>query len=383
MTPKQIYATMNNMRKHMFGDTTAEVVNYSTFVSFGNDVISSSANKEQFYNTLADLIGRTIIDIRKYSADKRNVLVDSFTFGSILQQISFKLQDAQQNSDWTVGEVPYNRMPKGGVIQKLYAQSMPTYSYEDVISERQIESAFRSPESMAGFINGIYTRMANAGEVDKENMISNAVCALACKVASQATGEHAENTARMVNLYTAYKAINPTWNVTSLDSAMRDKDFLEFVCVEMGSIIPFIEKLTPNYNDGTVERHTPRENLVVEVNDKFEKAYSVYLKSNTFHEEMVALPQYNTVPYWFDSAEPTTIEGKFDASDDYTINGVIAIMRDENAVKCTLDRERVVAFYDQWNDRTPIKHTYEKRYIVDSSQNCIIFYYDATADVTE
>lgn len=381
MTVKQIYNTMNNMRKHMFGDSTAEVVDYSTFVSFGNDVISSSTNKETFYNTLADLIGRTIIDIRKYSADKRNVLVDSFTFGSILQQISYKIQDAQDNSDWrSPGDSPYSKTPKGGVIQKLYAQNMPTYSYEDVISEKMIESAFRSPESMAGFINGIYTRMANAGEVDKENMINNAVCALACKVASQTTAEQSINKARMVNLYTEYKAVNPAWNVTALDSAMRDKDFLEFVCVEMGSLIPFIGKLTPKYNDGTVERHTPKENLVVEVNDKFEKAYSVYLKSNTFHEEMVSLPQYNTVPYWFDSAKPTTIEGKFDESGNITINGVIAIMRDENAVKCTLDRERVVAFYDQWNDRTPIKHTYEKRYIADTSQNCVIFYFDSAAE---
>jgi hypothetical protein len=139
MTINQIYSVVNSLTKNITTDVT-NIVDYSTFVSFGRDVLNSNTNREVFYNSLVDRIGKTVFAIREYKADDRKVLVDSFTFGSILQKISYRLQDSEYNSDWrydtesgTSNDNPYTYESKGGIVQKLFAQNLPTFAYKDLI----------------------------------------------------------------------------------------------------------------------------------------------------------------------------------------------------------------------------------------------------------
>lgn len=374
MTPKQIYGTINSIAKNM---TKGEinVIDASTLVAFGNDVLSSQTNTEKFYNLLVDRIGKTVFAIKSYASEKRNVLIDSFEFGSILQKISYKLQDAEENSDWTkAAQNPYTLQPKGGVVQSLYSFDLPTFSFEDVLLNRQLHSAFTDANKMAGFINGLATRMYNALEIAKEGMNNVAINAFAGKIALS-TDANASRKYR--NLLAEFKTLYPTSTLTA-ETCLLDRDFLEYACVQLGTVIPFMGKLTSMYNDGTVERFTAKEDLVIEVNTEFEQKYNVYLKSNTFHDELVALPKYNTVPYWDTPADPMAIEYK-NGTETASLSGVIAIFRDKNAVATTLDHERYVSKYDEWNDRTYVKLAAERRCMVDTSENGIVFYVEDAA----
>ena len=48
-------------------------------------------------------------------------------------------------------------------------------------------------------------------------------------------------------------------------------------------------------------------------------------------------------------------------------------MFDKDAVVATMDKERFVNKYDEWNDRTVFKLTANRRYIVDPSENAILY----------
>lgn len=366
MKVNQIYGTVNAIAKTMKLGTD-EVVDYASFVNFGNAVLSSDTNKEQFYNTLVDRIGRTIYAIREYKAADRNMLVDSFTFGSILQKISYKLQDAETSTEWEKDpSSPYDVEAKEGIIQKLFAQDMPTFSYVDVVFGQQLESAFVSAEAMGGFINGIYTRAYNAKEQAIEGMNNYAVGGLVAKVQEEVTA--GTGTKRIVNLVSDYNTKKGT-SLTA-ETAMSSVDFLEYACVEMGTTPAFLKKLSLQYNDGTVERFTPESDLVVEVNTEFEKSFNVYLKSSTFHDQLVALPNYSDIPYWENPNKPMLIT-KADGSE--AVKNVIAIFRDKDAVVTTLEREKMIAQYLPWSDRTAIKLTSNRRFIADTSENVVIF----------
>lgn len=378
MTISQIYSVVNALKANITTGVS-NIVDYSTFVSFGGDVLNSNTNREVFYNSLVDRIGRTVFAIREYTADDRKVLVDSFTFGSILQKISYRLQDAEYNSDWRYGteqgtsnDNPYEFEAKGGIIQKLFAQKMPTFAYKDVIYDHQLESAFISPQAMGGFINGIYERMNTSLELAKEGMNATAINSFAIQIFESSVNA----TRRKRNLAKEYNDLHPNATITSVQDAFENEDFLKFATAEIALAIPRMKKPTVMYNDGTVERHTDKENLVVEMWASFTKYFDVSLASSTYHDDLVKLPNYNgTVPYWVSESAGGNIPYN-DGTKDTAIPNVLCIMRDKDAVVTTLERQEVVSIYDQFNKRTPIKMSADRRYIADTSENGIIFYLD-------
>lgn len=372
MTRNQIYAVVNNLASNTTAETTI-VVDHTSFISFGQEVINNNQLKDIVYGKLYDMIGRTIFALDEYTADSRNIAVDEFTFGAILQKISFKLQNASEDSDWKFpkGNSPYEVEPKDGIIQKLFKRNLGVFEYDDVLVSRQINSAFTSESNFAGFVNSLYQRMRNSRELAKENLANETVATLVTEVYKETTDNPAVNARRVRNLLAEYKVINPTSTLTA-DTCLRDHDFLEFACVEMSNVIPFMAKLTSRYNNGEVERRTTKDDLIVELNSQLESYIEVYLKSNTYHDELIKLPNYSTIPYWQNPTNPLTISTN-DGSTTTTIDNVLAIYRDKDASACTLEYERTVSFYDEWNDRTPIKMTAERSYIVDTSENVVIF----------
>ena len=56
------------------------------------------------------------------------------------------------------------------------------------------------------------------------------------------------------------------------------------------------------------------------------------------------------------------------------IKNVICVMRDRDLVSCTLDRVDNATQYDAINRRTYVRMSADRRYVVDTSENCIIYY---------
>jgi hypothetical protein len=366
------------LTKNITTDVT-NIVDYSTFVSFGRDVLNSNTNREVFYNSLIDRIGKTVFAIREYKADDRKVLVDSFTFGSILQKISYRLQDSEYNSDWrydtesgTSNDNPYTYQSKGCIVQKVFAQNRPTFAYKDLIYDFQLESSFVSPQAMGGFINGIYERMNTSLELAKEGMNATAINSFAIQIFESSVNA----SRRKRNLAAEYNTLHPNATVTSVQQAFESEDFLKFATAEIALTLPRLAKPTLKYNDGTVERHTSTDNLVVEIWANFTKYFDVTLASSTYHDELVKLPNYNgSVPYWVSETAGGNIPYN-NGTEDTAIPNVICLMRDKDAVVATMDRSRFVNFYDQWNDRNCFKLTANRRYICDPSENAILYLND-------
>lgn len=373
MTINQIYSTVNALADNM-AKGQYNIVDHSTFVAFGNDVLNSSTNREKFYNTLVDRIGRTIIAIGEYQAKSRGVMVDSFTFGSILQKVSYRYQKAEESSKWKKqGDNPYAVEPKEGIIQKLFAQAMPVYAFTDVILNNQLESAFVNAQNMAAFFNGLYTRMRNAYEISKEELEQTAINAFMSECLKSDKVLNGERRRR--NLLLEY---NTKYNKSlTNDDCFGDVDFLRYCVVEIQTVIEFLAKPSILYNDGTVERFYNADMLEVEFISKFTKEFENSLATKALNSQwknIVALPNYRTTPYWVSETHPYFL-GSADAGTDE--EKVIGCIRAKDGVMSTLERERFVSHYDQWNDRTQIKMEGERRYVCDTSEACVVFYVDA------
>lgn len=370
----QIYNIVNSLND-MSTTGIEQIVDHSSFVAFAEALDEIDNLKDHVYGKLWDTIGKVVIAIDEYEPSNRRINIDSFEFGALLSKISFELQDSSNDSDWIFPQAtnPYTITPKNGIHNSIFQKKIGVFEYSDVIVNRQINSAFHDERELAGFIEGLYTRMRNARNLAIENLENVAIGALAMK-----TKETDVNSARRNrHLLTEYKALNSgNAQIQALTSTTCKTDFgfLTYLVTEMWIVLPFIAKLTKMYNDGSVERFTKKDDLVVEMVSQIATYIDVYLKSNTYHDDLIKLPNYNEVPYWENPTDPYSV--KYGEEDDDTISNIVAIMRDKDAVATTLQYERTVSKYDEWNDRTPIKMTAERSYMVDDSENSIIWYCD-------
>lgn len=377
MPAAQIYSMVNTIANNIkyTGNT---VVDTSSFVAFAQNALSSPALTESVYNQMYDLIGKTVIAIDEAEDDGRDIVVDSFEYGAILQKFSFALQQAETSSEFDVAnpENPYAEVRKTGIIQKFFENYIPAFSWKDVSYTTQLQEAFRGPEALAGFTDALYTRMRNAYKIAKLGLADAAIGALMANIYATETGATPDaNAARRVrHLLTEYN----TDFGTSLTkkTAMMHTNFLEYVRKQILIDKQNLNKMTKLYNDTSVERRTSEENVRLHLSLGLTTSYDKFF-ADAFGPDYVKLPKHYEVVNWGIATTPDQVKIDWDGSGTtVTISDILGFMFDKDAVVATMDRSRFVSMYDQWNDRNVFKLTANRRYVADPSENAIIYLCD-------
>lgn len=371
MKINQIYATINDIANNMqyTGNT---VVDTTTFADFGKHVLSSDVNRETFYNMLVDRIGRTAFAIREYKAQGLDIRVDAFTFGAIYQKIRFGHKESEDSSSWNnSGDNPYTVVSNTKLIQNLYSGKLGTFSYVDIIYDYQLESAFTSPVQMGSFFNSLYTNIYNELESSGYGLELYTLNSLIGALYSNS----GTTPKRCRKVLTEYNALF-TKELTS-ENALTDKAFLDWLQKEFKKAKDNMKQLTRNYNDGSVNTHTDENNLSFYILNDVAYSYDTYY-SEKFNAEFVKLPRYKSLVNFGLASNPDVVKVSIDINNtgvpaEVTVNNVIGVMCDKDACVCTLDREREISMYDKWNARTPIKVEADRRYMIDLSENGILW----------
>ena len=377
----QIYSLVNDSAKEAIGASAITVKDTGTLVSLGNQVLSSTENKDAFYKALTDRIGRTVIAVRAYAPKARAVKRDEMDWGIIYQKISFKLNNASANGAWIIDRQkdPFDVQPQTEAVETLFSK-MGTYSYEDSIPDTQLFTAFTSAERMGAFISGIYVNMDNAlklAEDDLANLAVNTYIAGAL-IKGKATQKR--------NLLKEYNTA--TGETLTVANCLRNAEFLKFASREIKTVISNMEKFSVLYNaSADIPRFTPSDKLVVEILGQFASATASYLESNTYHKELVALPMYEEVAYWqgsgtsfgFNDVSTVSIMNESLATvgnetGSITQSGIIAFVHDVDAVASTIMNRRSNSIYNPRAERFNIFEKADKGYAVDLTENGVVFY---------
>ena len=379
MPAAQIYSVVNKIAKNI-SYTGSDVIDLSSFVKFGQDVFSDPMLTEGVYNEMYDLVGRTVIADDEAEDEGRGIVVDSFEYGSILQKLSFQLQEAETSSEWDIEhpQNPYEVVRKEGVIQKFFEQYIPTFSWVDVAYDTQLREAFRGPETLLGFIDALYKRMRNAYKLAKQGLSDAAIGGIMGAIYADATaGTPGANAARRVrHLLTEYNTDINTGTALTADTAYQNADYLDWIRKQFIIDMKNIGKMNKLYNDGSVERRTTEADLKFDLSVAVTASYAKYW-GDTFNESYVKLPKHNEVVNWGIATDPEKIKVKLTSEGDaITISNIIGFMYDKDAVVATMDRDRFVSKYDEWNDRNVFKLTANRRYVADPSENGIIYLND-------
>ena len=385
----QIYSLVNDSVNDALGkNATLTNIDTTDIVSLGK-AISNYDAYEDFYRSLVNRIAKTVYFVRTYKANDRHILRDEHEYGAFIQKVYYMMPEAVENPTYDVvsvntetGERTYSQASPFDVnttveVKALIYGGQGTWSIEIMRPIEQIKTAFLDEASMMSFIDGIYVAVENSFKLDEERLVALAV---------DTAMAHAINSGLARNLLAEYNQLFPDATLTVAE-AMASAEFLRYASKEIKDTIGHMGTMSTIFNAQGYETFTSKENLVVEMLEQFENAVDTYLKSDTFHEELVALPNHEKVQFWQSSGKT------FNFTDTSKINVVHSDLVtttnptgkvEQGGIICFLhDIENVAAYFGErysWEQVNPrarvVNHGEQARkgYAVDTYANSYVFY---------
>ena len=389
MEIKQIFELINGVTKEVLGSESIVKEDLSNVVDLGDAVFNANA-MDKYVRTLVNHIGRVIFVNRSYRGGVPSVMMDSWEFGSVLEKIQMDMPAATENESWELTDgTSYDPnifyAPK--VSAKFYNKAI-TFEVPISITEKQVRQSFDNATQLNSFISMIYNAVDKSMTVKIESLVMRTINN---EIAETIYNEYnagkygASSGVRAVNLLKLYNEQSGGTAITRAQ-ALKNPDFLKFASYTISLYTDRMTRLSTLFNVGGKERFTPKDLLHIVLLTDFAKATGSYLESDTYHNELVKLPGYETVPYWQGSGKTYALDDvsqinvKTASGHDIDVKGIIGVMFDRDALGvCNQDRRTTTSY----NPKAEFFNNFVKfdcRYFNDLNENCVVFF---LADATE
>ena len=368
---KQIYEIVNSITEQALGTKGLTPTDVS-FVSVGKNVLSSEVNKELWYKTLFDRIAKTVIAVKAYTANTMAMRKEGVEYGIAVQKLSYGLLTAKENTSWKdQASNPFAKFNDNKVVQMIFSD-FTTWEIDMSVPDIQLKTAFTSAVAMGAFINGLMTTLHNSMEFKIEQM-SN-LC-----MASYIARKSVEGGLKYVNLLHDYNTATNS-NLT-VESCLKDVDFLKYASMTINTYSSRMTRFSKLFNNGEVERFTAKESQNLTVLDYFANACKFYLQADTFHKELVSLPNYNETPFWqgsgtsYSFADVSSIKVQLENTGSETsVTGIVAVLNDVDGLGITVDNRRTTTAYNSKDEFVNYFAKADIGYYNDMTENGIVFY---------
>jgi hypothetical protein len=371
----QIKNIVNDSVNEALGTKGLSQLDTTDFVSLGK-ALGNYNLYEGFFSALANRIVKTVYFVRTYEANDRRVLRDEHEYGAFIQKVYYELPEAVDNPTFEIPDSdtglytqasPYDVATTVPVSTLIFG-GKGTWSIEIVRPIDQIKTAFLDEASMASFIDGIYVTVENAFKLEEERLVALAVNTAMAQALSGGIARNllAQYNEEFSKSYTA-------------EEAMATPDFLRFASMEINKVVKNMRKMSKVYNKAGYATFTDSDKMVIEMLSHFVSASEMYLQSDTFHNELVALPNFEDVPFWqasgnaFDFTDCSAINVK-SGSLELNQSGIISFIHDiENVAAYFGDRKS----WEMVNPRSDVVihgEKAQKGFAVDNHANAVVFY---------
>lgn len=395
MEVKQIASLMNTVTSEILGEGVIAQEDLSNLVDIGNQFNNLQGNKyENYVKSLIDHIGRVVFVNRPYAGSAPSVLMDSWEYGSILEKITAAMPEATENESWnlTDGTVyEQDQFTKPEVSAKFY-DMLTTFEIPMSFAEMQSRSAFDNATQLNAFMSMIETSIYNSLTVKTDAVImrtiNNAIAQTMYATFGDENAYSEGSGVKAVNLLYLYNQANPSATHATLEEAMTDGRFIRFASYTMGMYVGRLRKISKLFNIGAQPRFTPSDRLHFVMLDAFASAADVYNQSDTFHNNFTALPDAELVPYWqgsgtaYDMNSISSINVTIPTAQgtkDLTINGIVGVMFDRDALGVCNRNQRVTTHYNARAEFFNNWYKTDSMQFFDGNENCVVFY---AADTT-
>lgn len=390
MKVNQIYELMNGVTSEILGKTELIKEDLSNVVDVGTEIFNGT-DVDNYVKSLVNHIGKVVFVNRPYSGNVPSVIMDSWEFGSVLEKIQADIPQAQENESWelTDGEsYDTNVFYKPSVSAKFFNKKV-TFEVAMSFTELQVRESFSSANQLNGFLSMLYNSVEKSMTVKIDSLVMRTINNMIGETIYNDLYDSTEK--KVIYANTGVKAVNLlkmfntkfTKELTQ-EQAITDSDFLKFASYTMQLYVDRLSKMSTLFNVGGKERFTPNEMLKIVLLSEFKASAISYLQADTYNDELVALPNAETVPYWQGSGldynftdtskinvalskEGTTVR-------EISTSGIIGVMFDRDSLGVTnLDR-RVTTNYNAKAEFYNNYYKFDSGYFNDLNENFIVFF---------
>lgn len=333
METNQIYGLINDVNKQTIGTENLTILNTEQLVALG-DFLFNSGSVDLWTNTLLSRIASTKISYRAYQSKLGIYAVSDITMGLIMQKIKVDMPNAVEDVTTQLQDgqsVDMYIVSKPVAHQKLFAKRTPATFFRTT-QRKWLREAFTSESAMGSFLAAVQGEVNNKIELTQENLARLTMANFMANIS--------QTSSRVVNLVAEYNALTDN-DVPTGEGALLDEGFCRFALGRMNKIAKYMETMSRLYNDGSVDRHSPKGSQRFVSLIDFRTALETQVQWAAFNERYVATKNGVEVPYWQSAKSPFDIklrihEGTEDTSDtdndvDITLNNVVGMIHDVDA----------------------------------------------------
>lgn len=392
MKTNQLYTLLNSFKNEIIGAKNITVKDTATFISFGRAVLATDNNKDSAYQALADRIGRTIVLYEQLVRKNLVERMDTMQFGAVLQTIETKsIANAKQNNSWIYGATsnvitqqnPFDVMKSDDTdLLVQYFSRRGSWEIDKKIYDIQLNDGFTKETTMSAFVEMIFQDMYNAMTL-AENDLQHGVISTAIASAIHAGTKETNAIPTMArNLLNEYNTLTNAG--LTVATALINKEFLRYCAKEILLVTKKMRDPSVFYNElGATKWH---ESPQVRLLTNYATASDAYLSADTYHKELVALPDYDTVNFWqargttddFNTVSSVNIkvhEGDADTKGtDVSQSGVIAYVCDPRRQGYMFDRIRTKSIYNPASECTDYFHKADQGFFINRARCGVVFY---------
>ena len=370
----QIYDLCNQIFQQMTGRTDIAAVDSASLVAMGNEV-SNLGKNDLWLNTLARRIGLTIDSYRVYRNSFSDLYRTQVEWGALVQKLTVEMPDAVADDMYKVGQMNGQALdhyiinnPKAK--QKIFDKETP-YSFFITMQEKMLTEAFLNAGAMSSFVNQVFGKVQNKIEVVLEDLARVALVNMMCNLSTK-------QEIKLVTLYNSKSGstLNP-------QTALFDPAFMRFAIGMMNNIASKLETMSVLFNTDGYDRFTPKSEQRFYVLADFITQLETVVQYAAFNPQYVNKSVDIAVPYWQgvkegddvnDIAVLSKVIGKVDSKVDKTIENVVGVLFDREAIGTFRQEEKVLttpvnargAYYNTfWHEK--------QMWFNDMSENAVIF----------
>lgn len=365
------------------------------FVSVGQ--IALSLGKDIIYNTLSEVLARTIFSIRPYDARFQGLEKDLPTWGGYMRKLSV-IEDDWENNKAYAWPVAYDSSQSGhetgdgysvdqfiikkrGVLQTNFL-GQSVFADQYTIFDEQLETAFRGPEEFGSFLALMTTYMNNKIELAKDGLstglISNMIGTLLVE----------NNSARVVKLLTEYNTLTGgEYTANTIFLPDNYGAFMKWCYGRIAAIADKFKSLTTKYqtqiSGKPVARHTPydKQKLYILNDERYQMEARVL--ADTFHDNYLSLADVESVPYWqgIDTPDKVIVKPTYTntsgevvtAAEAKTQTGVFALLHDSDAMGWAMVHNSIKPAINVAADYTTYWYKARLRCFQDNTEKAVVF----------
>lgn len=384
MVMKQIYEIINTVSQEVLGETALVQEDLGNIVDIGTAVFDNNSF-DKFVRSLVDHIGRVVFVDRVYRGRVPSIVRDGWEYGAVLEKLACKLPEAQENESWELqsGTSYDPNVFIAPVVTAHFYNKKVTFEIQISIVERQFRSAFSSGSQAASFIAMIFNAIENSMTIKLDALIMRTICNMIGETVYDDFGANAitgGSGVKAVNVLYLYNQTVAAGDALTAANCMQSPAFLRFASNLMKMYKDRLAVESTLFNIDGEPRFTPADRLHFVVLSEFAAGVESYLQSDTFHDEMVALPEYESVPFWQGSGTgyAFTDTGKVyvttASNHAETVTGVLGVMFDSDAAAvCNMDR-RTTSQYNAKGEFTNNFFKMDCQYLNSLQENFVVFF---------